>query len=262
MSTTTARERRKARRYAVEREIAPHVDPRWAEAVLLELRLQGVAGDLIGEALGEVDSHCAESGEGARDAFGDPVEYARSLGLPRSPGQSPSATIGTVVPTVVQLVGMFGTLWSVPELVAGERLTVTVGQALSVLVLAAAVMVLAWRAEPLLRAALRRPVVTAVSFGAGVAVLAVPLLLLDSELVAVAAAPALGLGVALLATGVVVELLRARRLDAADPVVAPLQGAEATTRRSRESRRTGLLGALLVPVWTLVVAVLLGWLAS
>lgn len=61
---------KKERRYALEQELAPHIEPRWSEDFILELRLRGVAGDHIGAALAEADSHCAESGESAEEAFG------------------------------------------------------------------------------------------------------------------------------------------------------------------------------------------------
>ena len=259
---TTARERRDARRYAIERELAPHVDPSWAEAMLLELRIEGVAGDRIGEALSEVDSHCAESGESAHDAFGDPVAYARSLGLPRSPDQGAAAIVATVLPTLVQLAGMFLTLWSVPALVTGDPVEITVGQVLAAVVLVGAILLLAWRSEPVLRALVRRPVVGTIAFGAASAALVVPLLLLRGVLLVLPAAVTCGVGVALLVAGVAVELSQVRRPDDADPVVAPLQDERVAARRRREGRRVRLLGVLLVPAWTVVVAVLLGWLAS
>ncbi|OLT48106.1 hypothetical protein [Cellulosimicrobium sp. CUA-896] len=260
--TTTAQERREARRFAIERELAPHVDPRWAEGVLLELRIQGVAGDLIGEALGEVDSHCAESGESADEAFGDPVAYARSLGLPRSPDQGAGAVVRTVLPTLVQLAGMFLTLWSVPAVVTGDAVEITVGQVLAGVVLVGALVLLARRPEPVLRALVRRPVVGTVAFGAASAALVVPLLLLRATLVLLPAGATCAVGIALLVVGTAADLVRARRPDGADPVLAPLQDAATTTRRRRESRRVGLFAALLVPAWTLVVGVLLGWLAT
>ena len=63
----------------MERRLAPHVDQRWAETFIVELRLVDVTGARIGEALSEVESHCGESGQGADQAFGDPVAYARTL---------------------------------------------------------------------------------------------------------------------------------------------------------------------------------------
>ena len=261
-STGTGKERRGARRYALEREVAPHVDPRWAEAMLIELRLQGVGGAHVGEALGEVDSHCAESGESAQEAFGDPVAYARSLGLPPSPGQGPAAIVGSVLPTLVQLVGMLLTLWSVPALVAAEAVQITVGQALAAALMVAGILLLVWRPEPVLRALVRRPVVGTVGFGAVSAALVVPLLLLRGDLVALPAAVSCVVGVVLLVAGVLVELARTRRPDDTDPIVVPLQDEGATERRRREGRRVRLLGVLLVPAWTVVVGVLLWWLTS
>ncbi|MCB7136965.1 hypothetical protein [Cellulosimicrobium marinum] len=255
--TTTAQERRDARRYAVERELAPHVDPRWAEAMLLELRIEGVAGHHIGEALSEVESHCAESGATADEAFGDPVAYARSLGLPRSPGQGSSAVVRAVLPTLVQLAGMFLTLWSVPELAPGGAVEVTVGQVLAAAALGGAVLLLAWRSEPVLRVLVRRPVVGTLAFGAASAALVVPFVLLRGALVALPAAATCAAGVALLAAGVAVEVSRTRRPDDADPVVAPLQDSASTARRRRADLRVRLLGVLLVPAWTVVVALLL-----
>lgn len=81
--------------------IAPHVEPDWVEAMLLELRLQGVSGERIGAALAEVEAHVVDSGQNAQEAFGDPVAYARSLDLPPEPEQSRTATLKGVVPTLI-----------------------------------------------------------------------------------------------------------------------------------------------------------------
>jgi hypothetical protein len=47
--------------------------------LLLALRVRDVPGPRIAEALAEVDSHVAETGEDPTDAFGSPTEYARRL---------------------------------------------------------------------------------------------------------------------------------------------------------------------------------------
>lgn len=52
------------------------VDDAWREAFVLELRMREVAGTVIGEALAEVEAHCADSGQTPQEAFGDPVRYA------------------------------------------------------------------------------------------------------------------------------------------------------------------------------------------
>ncbi len=51
------------------------LDP-WRDRFVLELRTRKVTGSRIGDALAEVDAHCADSGEEPEQAFGDPVDYA------------------------------------------------------------------------------------------------------------------------------------------------------------------------------------------
>lgn len=128
---SSMRERWTAWKYSVELTLAPHVEGLWAEELLVELRLQGVSGTMIGEALTEVESHCAESGERAEDAFGDATGYARSLGLPRSPDESATAVAAAVIPVVVQLVGMYATTDAFDAWVAGDELGFTTGMVLS-----------------------------------------------------------------------------------------------------------------------------------
>ncbi|WP_116113041.1 hypothetical protein [Austwickia chelonae] len=60
----------------------PHVDPRWMEDLLLSLRLRELSGRRIGEVMAEANAHCEASGEDAREAFGAPEEYAKSLDFP------------------------------------------------------------------------------------------------------------------------------------------------------------------------------------
>lgn len=57
----------------------PHIDTRWSTDFVLALRERNVPGTDIGDALAHVESFCADSGESASDAFGDPAEYAASL---------------------------------------------------------------------------------------------------------------------------------------------------------------------------------------
>lgn len=51
----------------------------YREQLLLALRLRDVPGARIGEALAEVESHVAETGEDPAEAFGPPAQYADSL---------------------------------------------------------------------------------------------------------------------------------------------------------------------------------------
>jgi hypothetical protein len=52
---------------------------RYQHELLLALRLHGVPGPRIAQALAEVDSHVAETGEEAGVAFGPPKAYAAAL---------------------------------------------------------------------------------------------------------------------------------------------------------------------------------------
>src|SRR5665648_326162 len=124
-------ERLAARRYTLEREVAPHVEPEWAEAMLLELRLLGVDGARIGAALAEVDSHCVESGQSAEDAFGEPVAYARRLELPAEDDVSPRTLIRSAVPTLVQVLGMLLLLPSFAAWREDTAMEVTAGMLVS-----------------------------------------------------------------------------------------------------------------------------------
>ncbi|EMQ97455.1 hypothetical protein [Paeniglutamicibacter gangotriensis] len=54
---------------------------RWTEEFSHELRLRQVSGEDINEAISTVDEHLNDSGESASDAFGNPRDYAASLGL-------------------------------------------------------------------------------------------------------------------------------------------------------------------------------------
>jgi hypothetical protein len=51
----------------------------YQQQLLLALRLHNIPGPRIAEALAEVDSHVAETGEDPYEAFGPPREYAQQL---------------------------------------------------------------------------------------------------------------------------------------------------------------------------------------
>lgn len=54
---------------------------RWVDPFSFELRMRNVPGSEVGQQLETVYSHCVDSGETPEEAFGKPVEYARSLEL-------------------------------------------------------------------------------------------------------------------------------------------------------------------------------------
>lgn len=238
-------------RYALERTHAPHVDPRWTEALLLELRLQGVPGDRIGAVLAEVDAHCVDSGESAQDAFGDPVAYARALDLPESPAQSARATGRVVLASLVQVVGMLAVVASVRPAVDGTGVTVPLGAVVGLVVLVLALALLAREVDRVLRFVVAHPVLAAAAGAGGAVVVVGTALLVRTPLGDVSALPVLVVGLALLAVGTVQEVRELR--DAADPLVPPGAGGSAGTPAG--SRWARFLPALLVPVATAVLVV-------
>lgn len=248
-------------RFSVERRVAPHVEPEWAEAVLLELRLRGVRGEGIGAALAEVDAHCVDSDLSAAEAFGDPVEFARSLELPTEPPLSPRELVGTVVPTTIQVLGMLATIWGVSAWVDGDPVALTVGL-LAMLVLVTALDLSLLRAgEPLLRLAVHRPV----TLVAGVVLIPLAtvtalLLLLDHEVAALPAPPVALLGAAVVAGVQVHEVRRARRGDDADPIVDPLDGPVPPDPLAERAMAT--LTTWQIPIWTVLMSVAAALLAA
>lgn len=238
-------------RYATERRYAPHVDPRWAEGLLLELRLQGVAGDRIGPVLAEVDAHVVDSGESAQDAFGDPVRYARSLGLPVSPAQSRSATARVVAASGLQLVGMLAVLWSFPAVLDGEPLEATAGLLLVLVLVTAGVVALGAFADRVVRAALAHPVLVGLACAGGAGAVVALGAAVRTPLVSAPAVVVLVAGALLLAAATVWEAAELR--DGADPVVGP--GESGAAPRDPRGRLAALTGVLAVPVATVVLVV-------
>src|SRR5690606_17919837 len=220
-------------------------DPRWAEALLLELRLQGVAGARIGAVLAEVDAHVVDSGETAQEAFGDAVAYARSLDLPEDPAQSSSSIGRTVAASAVQTVGMLGTLWSLRSALDGTPLVLPAGMLL-VLVAALAGFVGLWRAgDRVLRAALAPPVLTGVANRVVTAALVAVAVTLREPVATLPAVPVLAGAALALVVGTVWNL---REQGTGDPVVDPLDDVP-----EQRTDRTARWGALLLPVVTVVL---------
>ncbi len=61
----------------------------YTDELLLALRLRDVPGPRIAEALAEIDSHVAETGEDPREAFGPPKAYADQLVMALGAGTEP-----------------------------------------------------------------------------------------------------------------------------------------------------------------------------
>lgn len=259
-------------RMTEERRLAPHVDPAWSHRFILEARLREVSGRRIGDALREVDGHCVDSGEDAEEAFGDAAGYAASLAAPGP--RDPGAMARTVAPMALQSLGlMIATLAAMP-LGRGEPAELT-ALWLSALALVAVVdLLLVFAATPLLRFAMRRPVVSwaVIVLGVVAASLAMGAIgwLLDAPVLALPAGPVLLAGLAVVGAGAVWGRAVALR-EGPDPLVDPEEdapgraerGEVAGDARGEASAQTAVrIYSLLIPLATVALCAglwAIGW---
>ncbi|MFC4556521.1 hypothetical protein [Georgenia faecalis] len=221
------------------------LDSAWESDFIVELRLRDVDGHAIGDALEQVRSHCAESGQSAREAFGDPVAYARTLDLPAEP-----LGLGVVIArSVAAIASMFLTLWGFTAWLDGEGFTLTLGHVAVVALLVGAVLML----PRLLSVIVRHPWWSGLVMGAVVAGTVVVQVLLTQPLVVLPTPVVMAVGAAGLLATSLWEVLSA---DAdADPVVSPVTGRE--DEDTRAGRIMAALTPWLLPLATVVLMVLL-----
>ncbi|CAM5786850.1 hypothetical protein [Cellulomonas persica] len=248
------------RRYAIERSLAPHVDAQWAEAVLVELRLQGVAGTAIAEVLSEVESHVVESGEDALTAFGDPVQFAQSLELPADPRQDLTVQPSAVVLSAAQVLGALLVVGGAAALGAGEPAPITWGLLMSALAATLLTLVVLRVGTRLLRVVVSAPVrsrqfAAVVAAGtAAFALVVLPAALLREVVLELPGPLALGLGALTLAATTGFSLWH-DRLEPDDLIVSPFDDALDDPRDSRHRAPWVAQLALLLPVALAAVAV-------
>ncbi len=218
---------RGARRFAVERALAPHVDPQWAQDVLVELRVLGVDGTDIARVLSDVEVHVVATGEDAAAAFGDPVDYARSLALPVEPGDGQDARGVDVLQSAAQIVGVIVLFEGASALGRGEDAVLTWRMLCSALLATGATALLLRHGERVLRAVVRsraRPLLVSVLVSALVVAMVVavllvvlPTLLLTAAAFTVRAPVALVVGCVLFLGATTLGIVRAARVPE-DPV--------------------------------------------
>jgi hypothetical protein len=225
------------------------VDPAWAEALLLELRMLDVPGHRIGAVLAEVEAHVVDSGETAQEAFGDPAHYARSLGLSPGTPSSRSAALATMLPVAVQVAGMSLTIGGAFALAARTEFSVTGGGLASALLLTAALLTLALAPTAAMRLLLRSATVAFGVVFATLVVVALPGALARGALLTLPPVPVLLLGAVVLLGATAVALRSALR-EEPDLVTAPVPGTRAP---GGPSRALTVLPHLMVPVATLLL---------
>jgi len=217
------------------------VDTGWETDFVVELRLRDVNGRHIGEALEQVRSHCAESGENVHEAFGDPAAYARSLELPVQDGGAARMLLSTAG----GLVGMFLALWGFTAWLDGEDFILTVGYA----VVAGVMALVAPLLLRYLRVVVERPSRAIPVAGLVLAAVVAAPVLLTSVLASLPALAVSAVGLVLV-LGTAVWDHRAR--GDIDPVVSPVEP-HGGVRRGR-----ALLTTWLMPVGT-VLLLALAW---
>ncbi|HHU10606.1 MAG TPA: hypothetical protein GXZ60_11415 [Intrasporangiaceae bacterium] len=137
--------------------IAPHLDKDWRDRFIIEARLQGVDGSAIGDALVTADTHVQESGESAQEAFGDPKQYARDTAAASTGSPGTGMPWSAILGALIGLIGMFGAVSAAGAWQEGQRLSVTTGTTVAlVLLMALATVVIRFRSAFLRLAAERR----------------------------------------------------------------------------------------------------------
>ncbi|MDR0435969.1 MAG: hypothetical protein LBH11_04300 [Propionibacteriaceae bacterium] len=238
------------KRFELESALAPHVDPRWAEQLLIELRLRGVSGEHIGDALAEVDAHVVDSGTGAAAAFGDPVAYAAALDLPVDTSEKLSNYLPILLLTLGNTAAMLVTTQAVAAIIKNEPQAISLGGVLLFGTLTAALLILVVLRSQTLRLALRHPlflvggIATVVAGGA-----LLQLLVPDRAITNLPPIPLLVGGAMVLLALVPVSYRQLRGL--ADPVVPPLFDG---SPKATDPRSGAWLYALSFPVATLLLS--------
>lgn len=190
----------------------PTIDPRWRDDLVVALRMRDVPPDRIADQLKIIETHCAESGESAEEAFGDPTEYASVIAPDRPSARSdlpallPAAVLG-LLSGLLLVEGVLG-------LVEGRPVTVTVGDLAGAVVLVAAALLVVTIVFPR-----RKPLLPSFAVaGGGVALAVVLSLWLPQPLLDLPAALALVTALALLAGMIWWTIRAARTQRITDPV--------------------------------------------
>ncbi|MBT8226188.1 MAG: hypothetical protein HKP61_16960 [Dactylosporangium sp.] len=106
----------------------------WQHRFIGELRMRDVPGVGIGDAIAEVEAHCADAGQSPQEAFGDPIEYAtrvaQTRGVPKR--QTPVKVLRVSARVALMLAGILTTLAGADGVAHHRDAVVTAGSLLAV----------------------------------------------------------------------------------------------------------------------------------
>lgn len=227
----------------------------WCSAFVLELRLRDVPGPVIGERLGEVEGHCAETGEPPPAAFGDPTDYAREIDTESSP-ERVSGVLTIAALGAGQVLALLVGTAAIRNWVSGEPLTYNVVQLGCLAVVAAALLCLPRVLRPLLAHPwVMGTALFAVVAAAGVGVAAASGTSSATVVPVSPAVIAIGLFVVVLA----LSWLEYRELtsdSAGDLVTSPLTPEPRADKAAQRSGWIAWVPALMIPTYYLAVGIL------
>ncbi|MCG2801356.1 MAG: hypothetical protein L6311_04560, partial [Cellulomonas sp.] len=191
-----------------------------------------VDGRAIGSVLAEVESFCAESGQSAHEAFGDPEAYVRSLDLPTDQSPMGHEMWSAIGPAAVQSIGMVSVTWAVASWRDGVAVALEAWHLVLLVLLIGSVLLVARFYDAVIRFVVRRSF-----WWTWLLAMVFLLVLVGSGLVARLLAPgvlwAAPVG-AVLAAGLVLLLVGAlAKPPADDPVTAPLRQGVVSSRGAR-----------------------------
>ena len=207
----------------IPEKLAPHVDAKWREAFVLELRVQGASGSTIADALVEVETHCADSGQPAEEAFGQPADYAKALDLPDESRWTAPKLIRTWVSLLLVVGGAWLAIGGGTALALGQDVDITLGSVISATATLAVMGLVFAFGDRLLRFMMDNIVLAGLSFtGTLIALVALSLPFSGTSLGSIPAVPALVAGIAaIVAWGVFALIRRWTGTTLADPLVPP-----------------------------------------
>ncbi len=218
----------------------------WCDDFVLELRLRDVPGAVIGDRLAEVEAHCAESGESPDAAFGEPVDYARTIVEDSAP-ERVTGVWRIAVLSVAQVVALLVGTSAAAAWGGGEALSYNAVQLAAIGVLGALLLSLPLLLGPLVNRPWSVGVpLFALGILAGIGSSAGGALDLPVLVSLHASAVAVGLFVVVL----LIAVAELRELSVDDRVTSPLEPRLAEQPRARRP----WLPVLLVPVAYVVLA--------